>query len=271
MKSIKHIYLTGNKPLKVNKNNIETYLPIFTGFYGSEWDEPDFYGEAEHYNLPEKFDFADYINWTEYKEELSKAITNKVEELLSDFVEVIEYQNLSSPQYYNFSNDSINCIIRPKKQAIRDYIYANLTQFDKYLQDNYKSRDGFISSYSWDFNDWIYYTKNFTDYTTNGHYLGAILNFIAEQEKIEYIDLYYGTENVYISNFYTPEFYEIVEGKINEIKPFIQENYNKVSNDELMRQIEEKYEQEETLNLIVQTAQNCIKDIENNTMKLELK
>ena len=259
------------KKLKPNRNNIETFLPLFHGFYGSYWDEPDFYGEAEHYKLPDNFDFASYLNWNKYKNALCIEITKKVEELLSDYVEKIEFQHLNSPKYYNFENDSIYCIIRPKKQAIIDYINANRPQLSKYLERKFKSRDGFISFYSYDIETWEQeYTNGWKKWDAKGIYLGTILDFILENEKIEHSELYFATEEVCPSNYLNDEFYEIVNGKMLEIKPFIQENYSKYSNDDLIEQVRLKYEDEDTLNIILDTAKECIKEIESTNYQLKL-
>lgn len=260
-----------NKKLKPNRNNIETFLPLFNGFYGSFWDEPDFYGEAEHYGLPEDFDFYEHLNWAEYKNALCVKITNKVEELLSDYVEKIEFQHLNSPQYYNFKNDSIYCIIRPKKQAIIDYINANRPQLSEYLERKFKSRDGFISFYSYSIEVWEQeYTNWWKNWSGKGIYLGTILDFILENEKTEYSELYFATEGVYASEYLNESFNDIVNGKRLEIKPFIQENYTRYSNDELIEQVRAKYEDEDTLNIILDTAKECIKEIESTNYQLKL-
>lgn len=86
------------KKLIPNRNNFETFLPIFHGFYGSIWDEPDFYGEAENYGLPENFPFWEYVNWTDYKKDLSIAFCNAVESHLSEYIERLDYIELDSPQ-----------------------------------------------------------------------------------------------------------------------------------------------------------------------------
>lgn len=259
------------KKLTPNKNNIETFCPIFTGFYGSYWDDYDFYGEAEHFNLPKNFPFYKYVNYPEYRQALCIKICEIVADKLSDFVEVIEFQSLYSPREYNFTNDSINCIIRPKKQAIKEYIHNNKKQFEAYLIDNFKSRDGFISFHSCHYEDWQVNTSDFMNYTENSIYLGSILNFIAENEKIEYSCLYFGTEGVNISEFYTDEFYKIADGKLNEVKSFINDNYNKFSNDELINQLTALYEDSDNLNIIIQNAKDVIKEIEDKTLTLELK
>lgn len=100
--------------------------------------------------------------------------------------------------------------------------------------------------------------------------MGHVLQFISEQiEQDEYL-LYEAGNNVYISNYFNSEFDEIVNGKINEVKPFIQDNYTKYSHDELIEQVRAKYEDEDTLNIILDTAKQCINDIDSNTLKLKL-
>ena len=37
----------------------QTFLPLFSGFYGSHWDSVDFYGEEEYFSLPEGDEFWD--------------------------------------------------------------------------------------------------------------------------------------------------------------------------------------------------------------------
>jgi hypothetical protein len=199
-----------------NKTEIKTYLPIFKGFYGSVWEDyltAD--GEAEHYNLPEEFDFFNYLDYDKYHEELVRQFCQIAENHLYQFVEKIIFEKLVSPKYYNFSNDSIDCIIIPKLEAIKNYIYSNKEEYGKYLKDNYTSRDGFISYHANDFENWEALTEDFTD-LTGSHTLGSILNFIAQNEDITEEIFYYDVEDVHIGNFYTDEFYEII--KQQEIK-----------------------------------------------------
>ena len=237
------------KELKPNRNNIETFLPIFKGFYGTHWDEPDFYGEAEHYNLPKEFDFYEYMNWAQYKEDLCKAFVNEVESQMSEFIETIQFQSMYSPQYYNFSNDSINCIIRPKKQAIKEYIYKNIEAFKTYLKEHLKSRDGFISFHSYHFEDWKTDTKDFTDYSkkqdSKGFNLGFILDFIATNENLNDC-LLYADSDIYPSSYLNEEFSKIADS-LNGLLDLSYINEQEVRNDlddlpnigEIVQKIEE--------------------------------
>ena len=194
-----------------NKTEIKTYLPIFNGFYGSVWEDyltAD--GEAEHYNLPEDFDFFNYVDYDKYHEELVKQFCQIAENHLYQFVDKIIFEKLISPKYYNFHNDSIDCTIIPKLDAIKSYIYSNKEAYGKYLKDNYSSRDGFISFHSSKFEDWEALTEDFTD-LTQSHTLGSILSFIAQNEDTTEEIFYHDIEDIHIGNFYTDEFYEIIK------------------------------------------------------------
>lgn len=204
------------KTLKPNRNNIETYLPIFGGFYGSIYGDSDFYGEAEYYGLPAKFDFWPFFKQDEYYNALSKYFCDCVESAMSEFIERVDFQSLYSPREYNFKNDSINCIIRPKKKAIAAYIYANKEAFCEYLKEHLKSRDGFISSHSHYFEDWEINTKKFTawdkEFDSRGFNLGFVLSFIAGNEDLteeNTFDEY--NAHVYQNEFLNDEFYEMVD------------------------------------------------------------
>lgn len=204
------------KKLKPNKNNIETYLPIFSGFYQSYWSEPSFDGEADYYGLPDNFDFTIFLNWDDYYNKLSKYFCDCIESKMDQFIETIEFQRIYSPKEYNFSNDAIYCIIRPKKQAIQDYIYNNKVTFEKYLKDNLKSYDGFISHHSYDFDNWEINTKKFKQFDKTidpkGFNLGFILSFIANNEEIDENNAFEDANGqVFVSEFLNKEFYELVK------------------------------------------------------------
>src|SRR5208282_6264854 len=91
---------------------------------------------------------------------------------------------------YNFSNDSIDVEVIPKVKAIKEFIYKNKESYEKYLKARYTSYDGFMSHYDNDFTSWQTMTKNFTEFSVNGHVLGSILEFICIKENITENDLY---------------------------------------------------------------------------------
>lgn len=177
---------------------IETYLPLFNGFYGSHWDDVDFYGEDDYYNLPEDRCFDDFVDWQKYHLAIAKGYCNYVEDELSEFINGVEFQKSVSPKYYNFSNDSINCVIDIDVDKVNKYLRDNFDAFSKYIKERYTSCDGFISYYSNDSTEW-------TDWSEDSHKCGSVLQFICENEGIE--EPYY-FDDVHISQFYTEEINE---------------------------------------------------------------
>jgi hypothetical protein len=141
---------------------------------------------AEKNLKPIEFDDIEFDYKTFYNE-LSELITNEVEFQLKDYVHSIKYLKLNSPQYYNYSNDSIECEIAPNMEAIKEYINKYQKEWSQYLKDNYTSYDGFRSFHSNDYKseEWELNTAC-KDY----HKLGAVLEFIAQNESIEEYDIY---------------------------------------------------------------------------------
>ena len=171
----------------------ETYLPVFKGFYGSifepdETNEIDYINEQRAEKELNEIDFDDCeFDYSKYYLDVSKYLVDEIESELSEYVESIEFQELKSPQFYNFTNDYINVIIKPKPDAIINYIKTYKSEWEKYLLDNYKSYDGFISRYDCfpESDDWNNYN------IINGrHQLGSVLNFIAENEGINELDVW---------------------------------------------------------------------------------
>lgn len=170
------------------KKAIETFLPIFSGYYSnSYWDtsqqEEDELNEVNQQREAKGWKEVTWnelkFNYQEHQEELSKAITDAVEELMEEYVESITFQKLVSPKFYNFTNDSINVEIVPKVEAIENYLKDNAENFEKYLKEKYTSRDGFSSSYP--NNNKEYMQGNPLE---DKHKLGSILDFIAQNDEI---------------------------------------------------------------------------------------
>jgi len=206
---------------KTNKG-INTYLPNFRGFYGSIYEQEDFSGEAEHYGLPDKFPFSDYINWSDYYQAVAMRIKDFIEQNLKQygFIEKITFQQMVSPKEYNFTNDSVNCEIVPVPNAIKTFIYENLEAFKQYLTDRLKSRDGFISFHSHYFEDWKEMTEDFTNFEVDtnvgkGFHLGFLLDFICDTHKDLIEEL--STENEYF----------FVVGRVNFVD-FYNEHFDKI-------------------------------------------
>ena len=191
---------------------IKTFLPVFTGFYGTIF-EPD--GEENEIddinsqriakNLP-KINFDDCkFNYDEYRKEVSIGVTNYIEKELKDlnFITAIKFENLCSPKEYNFSNDSINIEVEltaDNIKAIKKFLYDNnLNEYKQYLINNYSSYEGFRSFHSNTLEGWKEITNDFTDYSSNMYYLGSILEFICQMNEINTENMYYSITDIYLS------------------------------------------------------------------------
>jgi len=180
---------------------IETYLPVFSGFYETQWQfDYNYIEEIIKEDRKEKhiYSSADFDNLkidnSSYEIDVVKLFCEALPDFMEDFITSIELQKIISPKAYNFSNDSANVIIDVKIENITKFIYENKEKFCEFLKSRYKSYDGFISHYDYDFESWESNTKNFTDFSIDGHRLGAILDFIACLLKIDNYTIF---ENVF--------------------------------------------------------------------------
>jgi hypothetical protein len=171
--------------------NIESYLPVFPGFYESifQADETPSIEDGKNYD-DYNWDYAKYNQSVCI--ECCDAIEIKLNEL--GFPVKIDFQELSSPRYYNYSNDVINVAYKIKTgfiSMLRWYINANFEAFTGFIKSRYSSYSGFISSYTNDAFTWLSYV-NYTDLSTP-HYLGNFLEFVLQNEAYESINLYWDT------------------------------------------------------------------------------
>jgi hypothetical protein len=187
---------------------IKTYLPVFQGFYNSIYqynDDNELYN-INQYRIENNLNEIDYenlnIDYENYEKDIAINLCKVIKNYLSEYVENIIFENIYYPKVYNFKNDSINCIIIPKIENIKKFIYDNKIDYIEYLKNHYTNYDGFISHYSNNFDKWIEYTDNFTNFNNNGHYLGSILQFICDLIIDDDISIYYDViENIYQSEY----------------------------------------------------------------------
>ncbi len=195
-----------------------TDLPGFYGYYGSIFDDVDTSSEFEYINEQREenglspLENDNNINWdyNSYYSELNIQLTNCVEEFLQDLgiVKTVQFIKLHSPKYYNFTNDRIECKADVNVKSCKNYINENLKQFEKYLIDNFKSRDGFCSFYEYDLNFWIQKMKSFKN--LDHIEMHAILNFICENEKFDIVDHLYNIGMYDIPNLQASNIDELI-------------------------------------------------------------
>lgn len=170
---------------------VDTFLPVFKGCYGNYWDDYrpyDEYGDELSYERYE-------IDSKAMLESIGKSIigylynSTELFELLG--IESMEFQSSYSPQFYNFSNDSINIEVTANTEILAKYVFENWDTYKEEVYKHHTSRDGFTSFKSNDIDEWAVETNNFTDFEDNEYYLGFIMQVASELECIKEVDAYY--------------------------------------------------------------------------------
>lgn len=183
---------------------LNTNLPGFYGYYGTIIEDYDTDSELQYVNelraengLSELENDNDLIfdNDT-YFQEWNFKIVDTVENFLIQLgmVKSIKFIKLHSPKFYNFENDKIEALVDVNVKNVKNYIYENKEAFAVYLDDNFKSRSGFISFYEHDVNFWLEKLnsfKNLDHIETN-----AILDFILVNEDFDLINECYNSGDI---------------------------------------------------------------------------
>ena len=198
------------------ENKIETWLPLFKGFYGTFWD-----GDNELDSYCQEYDVRSedvQTDWSSYRKNVAFTLVEKMEQdlITMGFIESMTLEKVSSPKYYNFENDSIYVTIVPKVEAIRTYIHQYISEFDAYVKAKYTSRDGFNSFHPNTAFEWSLKTDKFNVLDNDGHTLGCLLDFIMTNDGMnddDYLDVV--NENV---NF--DEYCEIMCTELQRIDLF---------------------------------------------------
>ena len=174
-------------------NTIESYLPVFTGFYNTllEADEESYIEDGKTYD---SYDW----DYKEYHERIAKNCAEIIDKKLKEAFGIsVNFQNLVSPKYYNYSNDSINVKYQLESDSFKrvvSYILENKEDFDGYIREHYTSYDGFVSHYSNDGTEWI--TNYILDKEKLDHVFGTCLEFYFQSEGYNLESLYYDLQDV---------------------------------------------------------------------------
>ena len=167
---------------------IKTYLPIFSGFYGTlfediiDSEEENIFEENESYTTDNvEFDYKTF------KEDISKQCVGVFEDAFNRDMHTklsVSFESLFSPKFYNFENDSINVTISLNRNDFDTVISAikeNKTEISEQLKEKYSSRDGFSSFHSTDLDEWIEdLTLEFENEEDCSHKWGAILEILCD-------------------------------------------------------------------------------------------
>ena len=203
----------------------ETFLPGFSGFYGTihEFNENAIQSDdiverldEEHVlDIPSSIDLDDLyeVDYEQYQKDYVEAYTDVIEEFFNDNGLKVKFtfQSVVSPKYYNFSNDSINIECDYEPSDIIDLIEENFEAFQKYIEESYTSRDGFSSSYSNDADEWM---NGIREDGFGDHELGACLEFILTLYDFEEFDMAEMAREA--GNIYESSYIELKEFDIDE-------------------------------------------------------
>lgn len=210
--------------MKTKTQKVSTWLPGFTGFYGSLWEDTgseeadiaDINYQRREKGLPPVDPDDVEFDYSAYYEEVAEDITSTVGNYLRNagFIADYDFEKLVSPHQYNFSNDSIDVtftLTDKNRTAIRAYLRKHKKEFAEFIKSHYTSYAGFFSSYSNDVDVWIN-----DDYLTHEHKLGSVLDFILRdhmkrEEGVDVDDgwLYENCE----THLFASNYHELIEGK----------------------------------------------------------
>ena len=114
-------------------------------------------GEYTGVVAPDKYNEMDAAVGTLAVEKIAEALWDILPYEVRDEFECV-YTSTYHPQYYNFKTDAANFDFNYSdelKDWMLNYAKENKVAFDKFLHDNYTSRDGFISFTPNNFDAWI--------------------------------------------------------------------------------------------------------------------
>jgi hypothetical protein len=172
---------------------IESYLPIFPGFYNTIFDDDSAIDNAmqnieEDLEEGQSIDFVD-IDWghKDYMDRVANAAIGSIENYLrhDGFSIGINFDAVYSPREYNFGNDVINCTYDVNQEdfnSLIDYLKANISEFDAFVEEKYSSRSGFMSFFATDLDTWFNeYLKDDSDKFERA--FAGLLEFYLENEQ----------------------------------------------------------------------------------------
>ena len=151
---------------------ISIELPFFPGFYESAlYDSDTSYWaikeELEYYYqqdlLPEHPEYANLteddldFRFSDYCKDVQDAFIEVWKDHAPEIVESVEFDELVSPKYYNFSTDRLFAFVELRddwKDVMRHFMAENYDWLQKRIHDDWTSYDGFCSFMENDVDEW---------------------------------------------------------------------------------------------------------------------
>lgn len=177
-----------------------TWCPLFPGFYNTVFECNSEEQEIESYNeeYGTNYGYDDFnFDYKDYENRVANKFVQRIEKELKRFIQIgIEYERISSPKEYNFTNDSIYIIVELDLDELLKLIVARFNEAKDYFEKTYTSRSGFISYHSNDIADWLnkdYILEN------SGHRIGALLDCLCTIEIDQDDIIYWCDDEMHIS------------------------------------------------------------------------
>ena len=175
---------------------IKSTLPVFTGFYNTL-----FSCDCEESYIDEGKTYDDYEwNYDDYHNRVAKACVSSIQSAIKDvlgFDITVVFEAVYSPKYYNYTNDAINVTFELNTETYSQIVkelYTWRGDFEGSLEEDFTSRDGFISFYSNKFVEWLGYLIE-QDESKMAVVFQYILEFLLNVNDFDSVSLY-ETENV---------------------------------------------------------------------------
>ena len=170
--------------LKLNTN----LVTFFSGKYNTIWENAiDQELESDQLDKNEELSDDNYHSMSDILSAYQGI--DIVGGLNISFIKEIEVTGFYQPKYYNYSTDILDFDIEIDKDGMLNAlkILKDNKEFAKFLDDNYKSRDGFISYTPSKFNELFDEIDKEGDEYDQA--VSALITFLVGQERLEAIEL----------------------------------------------------------------------------------
>lgn len=172
---------------------IESYLPLFPGFYNTYFEYDNESDDCEEEGV-----LYEDIEWDYegYRNNVAKGCVSSVSSFLPEKWKIkIEFEKVYSPKFYNFDTDVIYCTYIISDESFNElieYCKDNKDEFKLFLEDKYSSREGFVSFFK------IKPKKWFNKYLVEGNKkfekaFAGVMEFYLVNEGYTVYDMYEDT------------------------------------------------------------------------------
>lgn len=194
--------------IKKDIRTFETDCPLFFGFYGTHLGaavDDEVERIAKNYGVDEDNIVFDY---EEACKDLSVLYVNEIERIIISDIGIdikLEFVELHSPRFYNFSNDRAFVKMTVDIERVIDQCMWSKKDVEQYVKDNFTSAPGFISFVPNDFNEWIETIR------TKGDRWEIMVS-----ELLTFLLILNGIDDLYIIDWIVGNFYIDYEIKNND-------------------------------------------------------